>query len=157
MPSRRGEAGISGELDPHAGRPESVLRTDFKVLQINEYLANRPEELDPRVGFPFVGRQSSVKTFRITGTPSDDGYLLLTYAFAKGAGHIIKINDRDLPWVDILPSSEATTHLKPIESQFLVPGLNTLQIVLNGPALLVYYAVVHWRALDYSPPPPVHP
>ena len=83
MPSRGDEAGVSGELDPHAGRPQAVLRTDFKVLQINEYLGNRPEELDPRVGFPFVGRQSSIKTFRITGTPSDDGYLLLTYAFAS--------------------------------------------------------------------------
>ena len=157
MPSRRDEAGVSGELDPHAGGPQAVLRTDFKVLQINEYLGNRPDELDPHVGFPFVGRQSSVKTFRIAGTPSDDGYLLLTYAYAKGAGHIIKLNDRDLPRVDIFPSTEPSTHLKPIASQFLVPGLNTPQIVLNGPALLVYYAVVHWRALDYSPPPPVHP
>ena len=104
-----------------------------------------------------MGRQTSVKTFRITGTPSDDGYLLLTYAFARGAGHIIKLNDRDLPWVDIFPSNEATTHLKPIASHFLVPGLNTLQIVLNGPALLVYYAVVHWRALDNSPSLQVHP
>ena len=85
------------------------------------------------------------------------GYLLLTYAFARGAGHIIKLNDRDLPWVDIFPSNEATTHLKPIASHFLVPGLNTLQIVLNGPALLVYYAVVHWRALDNSPSLQVHP
>ena len=66
-------------------------------------------------------------------TPSDDGYLLLTYAFARGAGHIIKLNDRDFPWVDIFPSNEATTHLKPIASHFLVPGLNTLQIVLKAP------------------------
>lgn len=100
-----------------------------------------------------MGRQSSVKTFRNTGTPSDDGYLLATYAYAKTAGHIIKLNDRDLPWVDIFPSNEATTHLKAIKLQFLVPGLSTLQIVLNGPALLV-----HWRALDYSAPPSqVHP
>jgi hypothetical protein len=157
-PDHRTEAGFAGELDPHGARPPAILRTDFKVLQINEYLGNRPEELDPRVGFPFVGRQSSVKTFRITGTPSDDGYLLLTYRYARTASHIIKINDRDLPWVDIFPSNEETTHLKPIKSQFLVSGLNTLQIVLNGPPLLVYYAVVHWRALDYSTPPPqVHP
>jgi hypothetical protein len=151
-PDHSSETGFAEELDPHGGRPPAVLRTDFKVLQINEYLANRPEELDPRVGFPFVGRQTSVKTFRITGMPSDDGYLLLTYAFAKGAGHIIKLNDRDLPWVDIFASNEATTHLKPIAAPFLVPGLNTLQIVLNGPAILIYYAVVHWRALEYPPP-----
>ncbi len=99
-----------------------------------------------------MGRQTSLKTFRITGIPSDDGYLLLTYAFGRGASHIIKLNDRDLPWVDIFASNEATTHLKPISAPFLVPGLNTLQIVLNGPALLVYYAVVHWRALEYAPP-----
>lgn len=151
-PDHRTEMGFAEELDPHSGRPPAVLRTDFKVLQINEYLANSADELDARVGFPFVGRQTSLKTFRITGIPSDDGYLLLTYAFGRGASHIIKLNDRDLPWVDIFPSNEATTHLKPISAPFLVPGLNTLQIVLNGPALLVYYAVVHWRALEYSPP-----
>ncbi len=94
-PDHRTETGFAEELDPHSGRPPAVLRTDFKVLQIN---------------------------------------------------------DRDLPWVDIFPSNEATTHLKPISAPFLVPGLNTLQIVLNGPALLVYYAVVHWRALEYTPP-----
>jgi hypothetical protein len=46
VPGHTSETGFSGELDPHAGRPPAVLRTDFKVLQINEYLANRPEELD---------------------------------------------------------------------------------------------------------------
>lgn len=82
----------------------------------------------------------------------------MTYAFARSAGHIIKLNGRDLPWVDIFPSSDPTTHLKPIPPGWLVRGSNTLQIVLNGPAILVHYAVVHWLERDYPPPPPpVHP
>ena len=146
-PGLTSEIGFAGELDPHAAGPAPIVRTDFRVLPINEYLGNRPDELD--VDFPFVGRQSSVKTFRMSGLPTGDGYLLLTYAFLRGAGHIIKINGRDLPWVDMLPSNEASTHLKPIAAPFLVPGLNTLQIFLNGPAFLIYYAVVHWRERDY--------
>jgi hypothetical protein len=96
-PDHRTETGFAEELDPHGGRLPAVLRTDFKVLQINEYLANSADELDARVGFPFVGRQTSLKTFRITGIPSDDGYLLLTYAFGRGASHIIKLHDRAFP------------------------------------------------------------
>lgn len=75
MPGPRSEAGLPGELDPHGGEPVAVIRSDFRVLPINEYLGNRPDEL-PTVGFPFVGRQSAVKNFRITGLPVDDGYLL---------------------------------------------------------------------------------
>jgi hypothetical protein len=147
------DAGIEGEIVGHPGQVARPVRTDFKIITVNEFLGNNPSEIN--TDFPFVGRQSSLKTFQISGVPVDDAYLLLTHSPIGYAGNIIKINNRDLPWIDIFASSEDSTHLKTIPPGYLVRGVNTLQVFLNGPGFILFYLVVHWR--EQEPPPPRPP
>lgn len=134
----------------------AAVRTDFKVITVNEFLGNNPSEIN--TDFPFVGRQSSIKTFQIDWLPIDDAYLLLTHSPISYAGNVIRINNRDLPWIDIFESHEAATHLKTIPPGFLVRGVNTFQVFLNGPGFIIYYVAVHWREQEPRPSrPPILP
>ena len=124
-----------------------TMRSDFRVIALNEFIGTEPSVLN--TDFPFVGSESSVKTFQIDGVPVDDAYLLITHSRFLATWHEIKINNRELPWIDIFPSEKGATHLKTIPSGFLVRGVNTLQIRVKGAALIVYYVVVHWREREF--------
>jgi hypothetical protein len=145
----RPDAGIAGAIVGRPGQGVRPVRTDFTVVTVNEFLGNNPSEIN--TDFPFVGRQSSLKTFQIDGIPIDDAYLLVTYTpiGIGNANNIIKINNRDLIWFDILSPTK-------IPQGFLVRGVNTLQVFLNGPGFILYHLVVHWREQE-PPPPAIHP
>jgi len=133
------------------------VRSDFRVIPVNQCIGGVPPDYD--TSFPYVGPQSAVKTFQIDGVPVGDAYLLIAYTKLRQPSVVIKINDRDLPWIDIFPSDHGT-HLKNIEPGYLVRGINTVQIISEGlsVAFIAFYTVVHWREQEPPKPrPPVHP
>jgi hypothetical protein len=146
---------VAAAVDLRAGQAATVVRTDFRVISVREYIGTDPSAIN--TDFPFVGSLSSVKRFQIDGVPVEDAYMLITHSRLIPTWHVVKINDRDLPGI-IFPSEEGATHLMTIPHGFLVRGLNTLQISVKGAAAIVYHLVVHWRERELPPPPPpVHP
>jgi hypothetical protein len=121
------------------------VRSDFNVIRINEHLGDNAGDIN--TDFPFVGSQSTVKRFRIEGDPVDDAYLLITHTQVNSHAHVIKINNQDLPWLDILDADDKpVTQMKTIPPGILMRGQNTLQVLLNGTDnFIVYDVAVNWR------------
>jgi hypothetical protein len=82
-----------------------AVQSDFRIIAVNEYIGTDPSALN--TDFPFVGENSSVKHFQIDGVPVDDAYLLISHSRFRLTWHAVKINNRDLPWIEIFPSQEA--------------------------------------------------
>jgi hypothetical protein len=132
-----------------------AVQSDFRIIAVNEYIGTDPSALN--TDFPFVGESRSVKHFQIDGVPVDDAYLLISHSRFRLTWHAVKINNRDLPWIEIFPSQEASTNMAIIPAGFLARGLNTLQIAVRGAAVIVYHVVVHWREHEARTQPPIHP
>ena len=122
-----------------------AVHSDFNVVPIREHLGDKASDLN--TDFPFMGRNSSVKKFRIEGDPVDDAFLLINHTDVHQNGHVIKINGQDLPWLDIIDADgKFATQMKLIPPGLLFRGDNTLQVVQKGDDnFIVFDVVVHWR------------
>ncbi len=125
-----------------------AVRSDFNVVPIREHLGDNSGDIN--TDFPFRGRSSSVKEFRIEGDPVDDAYLLINHTNVNSSSHSIKINGRELPWIDIFDADDkSVTQMKLIPPGFLFRGTNSVQIIQSGTDnFIVFEVIVHWREQD---------
>lgn len=122
-----------------------AVHSDFNVVIFREHLGDNVGDLN--TDFPFRGRSSTKKNFRIEGRPVDDAFLLINHNNVNSSSHTIEINDRELPWLDIIDADDKfTTQMKLIPPGFLRNGNNTIQIHQKGSDnIIIMEVVVHWR------------
>ncbi|MEL6812551.1 MAG: hypothetical protein AAFP76_14575 [Bacteroidota bacterium] len=122
-----------------------AVRSDFNVVPIREHLGDNAGDIN--TDFPFRGRNSTRKEFRIEGDPVDDAYLLINHSNVNSSAHVIKINDTDLPWLDILDADDKfASQTKLIPPGLLRRGTNSVQIQQKGTDnIIVYDVIIHWR------------
>ena len=100
----------------------------------------------------FVGNESTVRTFNISGTPTGTGYLVVTVYDLEDSEHRVLINGRDLGSFDIPKAPTANrwqTWMDRIESGVLRSGTNTIQLRRHSGEdnFVVRDVVVQWRRL----------
>jgi hypothetical protein len=121
---------------------------DFALITFNEHLGDEEGDLDTDA--TFVGNESTLKSFNIAGTPTGNGYLVLTVFDVQTDVHRIVINGTELGGMDF-PQTPAEnrwqTHMDKIELDVLRSGMNTIQILRasGGDNFIVRDVVVQWK------------
>ena len=121
---------------------------DFSLISFNEHLGDEEGDLD--VNETFVGNESTVRSFTVSGTPTGTAYLVVTVFDVESSNHRIIINGQDLGGFDI-PRGPAEnrwqTHMDRIESGVLRSGTNTIQLrrASGEDNFVVRDVVVQWR------------
>ena len=125
-----------------------AVRSDFNVIPFKEHLGDKKGDLD--TDFTWKGKFSSVKSFRIEGKPVDDAFLLINHKDVHNSSHVIRINNVNLPWLDIIDADgKYVTQMKLIPPGVLFQGNNTIQIEQKGDDnFIIYEIVVHLREED---------
>lgn len=128
-----------------------MSRADFRIVLFFEHLGNREGDLE--TDFPFVGNQTSIKTFDVGGTPAGEGYVLLQTYDVDTYRHSLIINGLETGYVHLLAQVGAAhwhTAMFTFPKELLHTGENTMQILRasGGDNFLVGPAAVHWREED---------
>jgi hypothetical protein len=137
-----------------------MVTSDFAYIIFKEHLGDDAGDID--TSFPFVGSQSSVKSFTISGYPIN-GYVIVNLEDMQNNLHAVKINGRNLPGLDLINVDPKDRLLRlnmdEIPEGFLKNGTNTIQILLGASEgaeveshifdnFLIHDAVIHWRETD---------
>lgn len=120
---------------------------DFRYIFFGEHLGNDPTDLDST--FPFVGFQSSVKSFEIPGQPVE-GYFLVGVRDLQTKHTRTLINGQHIQHQSIEPGGEQYhVWFCDIERGMLVHGTNTIQFLSGDDTrsdnFEIWQVVVHWR------------
>lgn len=128
-----------------------TVHADFQLITFNEHLGDSAGDIG--TSMPFMGDQTTKKTFNVDGSPTGLGYLELQVYDIHSSSHKVLINDKDLGGFDI-PTGPVEdrwqTWMDGIENGVLKKGQNTIQIkrASGGDNFLVGNVAVHWRELD---------
>ena len=129
-----------------------MARADFRAITFNEHLGDQAGDINAPWA-PFMGNQTSVKTFNVDGVPTGEAYVLLQVYDVHSSGHKILVNGTDLAGFDI-PQHPAEdrwqTWMDVMESGLLKQGANTIQITRQsgGDNFIVGNVTVNWREQD---------
>jgi hypothetical protein len=125
----------------------------FRYIFFGEHLGDDPGDLNS--GFPFVGFQSSVKSFEIPGQPVDGYFLVAVNDLQKKYTRTL-INGQTIPHTTIQPGGERHhVWFCDIPRGMLVQRTNTIQFK-SGDKMLndnfeIWQVVVHWREESDKP------
>ncbi len=126
-------------------------KANFEIVIINEQIGEKEGVLEAH-WYPFVGDQTSVKSFDIPGVPTGLGYIIIQVFDVQNMGHKIIINGEDLPGEDIIRTSanrwQDVTDIIP--ARLLKKGNNTIKIrcAESGDNIMLGAAMIHWKEED---------
>ncbi|MCA9884071.1 MAG: hypothetical protein KC546_18325 [Anaerolineae bacterium] len=128
-----------------------ATRGNFALVPFGEHIGDNATDLDlPTV--PFVGNQSTLKSFNIEGHPVNSSYILVQTYDVDVESHEIFVNGMPLTGLNFPEHSGWETWMVALKEGLLKQGMNTIQIVRDTRTtddFIVGNVVIHWQ--EYVP------